>query len=136
VRDDAAGQKRGPRGLADVRGEVDTERRGEDALVVPGEPCHLRGQVEVMQMKPGEAGEELSALRLRLLRVSGSVYGAVFGEGGLDVRIGGRYLEIRILSQQFEEGEEGERRLSHGEERPPKENKVLGDWCRIDRETS
>jgi hypothetical protein len=39
----------------------------------------------------------------------------------------GRDLEIRILSQQFKEGEDGERRLSHGEERPPKKSKVLGD---------
>jgi hypothetical protein len=37
----------------------------------------------------------------------------------------GRDLGVRILSQQFGEGEDGERRLSHGEGRPPKKKKFL-----------
>jgi hypothetical protein len=67
-----------------------------------------------MQVEPEEAGEELTALQLRFRRLGGGKGNAIFGEGGADRDVIVRDLEIGILSQQFEEGEVGWRRKSHG----------------------
>ncbi len=82
-----------------MRGEVYCERGREDALMIPGEPGHMRGHVGVMQVEPGETSEELAALQLRFRRLAREHRDVVFGEGGADRDVVVRDLEIGILSQ-------------------------------------
>ena len=115
LRDDTAGDQRGPRRASTERREVEIEGGGQAELLGGREGGEQRGQVEVVGVEQGQPGQQLGADCHVRIPPGLLEYSSEGIKSRLDVFVGGGHNKVRICCEQI--GERGGEIGVHDRER-------------------